>query len=387
MAFSTDVINTALDEFYRGDDEMLIFTTGDRAWDKLQEMPLKVIAGTGATFRFNVVKGAKGVSTPGGLGAPINFGTGQVYERGTDYKNMMHWGWREPEQDLRAINHPEQLANFLAMGMKREGAQCSDLMGQQVITGSAPTDVGGAFGGIFTLHGGTIASPVSYTPQPAGVAQRGLIVYATPAIQRSTPITRHGISAGTVSAWVNQYKNSTGGWAAGATYEDAIELLQDCTTGAMTAMAQGVVPAAYPDLGICSGTGYRKYLTYLRDGVRYVKGGDDGKDTGQNSMGGVYLGENTRLFWSKFINDALTTQFSGYNGVLKLINTRLLRHRTTKSYAGSSHQSDYRPRRWSFKSFPALAHEDQRHFRADAEMQITCLHLPAFGGMDGWDRA
>lgn len=382
MAYGATVLELTLDNYFKdGRRERQLLWQGDPVFEMLYDS-MKQLKDGGKTFSFDVKYGTKAAYSSGDEGR-FAIGSGNTYARGADARANIVGMWEENDIDLNALVSEGQIMSYIEDEVFGEMVGAQEHLAAQLLTGATPNEPRGAFGGFMTLHGGDGGTAVTYTALD-GVARNGLLYHDTKANQIAAGITRHGISSAEATTWVNQYVDNTGGsWAADTQVENAQQLFQACSRGARS-FSGGSVKYKSPTMGICSSAGYFKYLKYLRGQVRYVKGADDGSDTMQNVMGGALFEANCPLYYSYSIDDALTTQFSGYGGVLWFIYgpAFLLRYVNRNGYKGQ------KGRVWQSRPIPKEAFPDQNRqvFRFESEQQGTCLHLPSQGCMKGWNQ-
>lgn len=387
MAYGADVVELTLDNYFKdGRRERMLLWQGDPIfelfYDRMQRLP-----DHGTTFAFDVKYGSSARYTAGGTG-DANVGTATTYERGSDSRAKVTAMWAKENIDLDALAVAGQIPTFIEDEIFGEMVAAQQHLAEKVLTGATPNDPDSGFSQFFSLHGGDATTAVTYTGLD-GTSRNGLLYHASTATQISNNITRHGISSGTATTWVNQYVDGTGAsWAAGTTPKRARELYRACARGARQYSGSST-NYQKPTMGICSSGGYDQYLDWLKGSVRYVKGADDGTDTMQNVLGGVMFDEKCPLYYSYSIDDALTTQFTSggtpYGGVLWFLYAPAFRCR----YGGRPGSPNQKGRVWRAKAIPQFVEprKDRQLFRMDSEQQIVCLHLPSQGCMKGWDRA
>lgn len=395
MPYSTDEINLAIDNFYKEDpnNERILMWQGDPVYEALyDQMEGKSFEDNGYNFSFDVKYAARGRGTAMGSG-PLNVGANDATRvRGSDARGGCHWIWQIPERTINTLSGPKQLGQFLEKEMTGEAIQIGEYQANQLLcgTGGGPDLMMSQF---FTLNGGD-ATPVTYTPLD-GIARNGLINFQSTAAQISAGITRHGISAATVNKFVTQFvDNSAGSWAAGTQQRNLQKLIMACERGTPAFDRLGrKVQYRSPTHALCTNEGYLSYYNSLTSQVRYLKGGDDGSDfnTGYhaNARGGLLIGKGLPLWYCPTIDDAMTagTAYSGYNGVLMLINTNFFMVRYLNQNGAPTGQGRQHGRVWRMELMPPLAREDSRTFKGTKEEQIVCLVPGSCGGMKNWDAA
>lgn len=383
MAYGAAALELCVEHYFKdGRQERVLLNVGDPVaemiFNNMQQLP-----DHGTTFKFDVKYGSKHRATAMGTG-PIAFGGGNTYKKGSDARAGVHIGWSEENVDLDALVSPQQIADFVETEVFGEMIAAQAHLNQQIMTGTSD-DPDVAFSQIFTLHGGDDGTAITYTALD-GTARNGILYHASTATQIANSISRHGISAADANTWVNQYvDNTASSWGTPSTQiNSARQLYRACAQGTRT-FSGGNVTYKRPTMGVCSTIGYDNYLDWLKGSVRYLKTADDGSDTMQNVMGGALFDNNCPLYWSQSIDDALTTQFSGYNGVLWFLYGPAFRMR----YTNRPGSKLVKGRLWRAKAYPADI-EPTRYrqlFRCDWAGQGTCLHLPSQGCMKGWNRA
>lgn len=396
MGYSTDVINLAIDNFFKSDpnNERILMWQGDPVYENLYDQMegQNAQVDDGYIFSFDVTYASKGRGTAMGTG-PLNVGANDATRlRGTDARGGCHWIWQEPEQTINALNSKKQLADFLDKGMTAESIQIGQYQAEQLLcgTGGGPDLMMSQF---FTINGGD-ATPVTYTALD-GTARNGLINFQTTAAQIAAGITRHGISAATVTKFVTQFVDNSGGsWGAGTQKINMQRLKIACERGtpAFDRMGKKVTYRG-PNLGLCTSEGYLQYLATLREQVRYAKGEDNGDDTMANTAsgvsGGLLLGKGLPLWYCPTIDDAVTagTAYVGYNGVFILLNTKFFIARYLNQSGAPAGQGRQHGRVWRWELMPPALREDKRSFKGTKEEQFVCTLPGSCGGMKNFDAA
>jgi len=385
MAYGADVLELTLDNYFKeGRRERQLLWQGDPVAEMFYDNMKRLPNDHGTTFSFDVKYGTKARYTAGGTG-DANIGSGNTYERGSDARAKVTAMWAEENIDLDAMAVEGQIPSFIEDEIFGEMVAAQEHLFAKLLTGATPNDPDNGFAQFFTLHGGDGGSAVTYTALD-GVSRNGLLYHDTPAAQIAASITRHGISSAVANTWVNQYEadGATASWSADTQIDAAKKLYRACARGARS-YSGSKVNYRKPTMGICSSGGYDQYLKWLRGNVRYIKGADDGSDTMQNVMGGVMFDDGCPLYYSYLIDDALTTQFSGYDGVLWFLYGPAFRLR----YAGRPGSPNQQGRVWRAKAIPQYVEptKDRQLFHMVSEQQAVCLHLPSQGCMKGWNRA
>tara|TARA_R110000765_G_scaffold47073_3_gene96882 strand:+ start:741 stop:1829 length:1089 start_codon:yes stop_codon:yes gene_type:complete len=264
MAISPDVLQTALNELMPAYSELFV------KWHPLLD---KVLMGgnmdraslKGPKREFAVVTDGPGTVTAVQTGTEIIAGgRSQNAHRGNVIGPRLIYAFDVPGKDLAEANGEQDLARILQHYPELALADFHELIASQLGTGAGTGNVGS----FVTMNGNATFSP-------DGTARDGCFEFTSTALQNNTV---HGLTAGTVAGWTNQYEDIS---------SFATNGRSQMRKAYFAASRQGKTLGPV-DLMIGDEQSYLNYIEDLDDQVRVVKVEGD-KAPGQIRQGVKFL--------------------------------------------------------------------------------------------------
>ena len=268
----------------------------ERIWDKLDK---RQSGGEYAAFDVMIDGPGDATQIVGGSEA-YTYGNKNVIKQGRVYIPEVVYSYAVLGKDLRRAAGPSGVVKLIEKYPESAMMHLKQEVVRQFVTGTANIN---GLGGFLTLNRGA-----SFPPDTASLT--GAFEFETQANQNDTflNLAKEGAASG-VTGWYNQYGSAS------SFATDGKRTMRDVYNKCKIRGGK----YGNPDIGLCDSTSFNNYYDSLDDQVRYsIKSkGEEGSD----SVEGLMF-HQLKLFVEPVLDDELSSQFSGKNGVMFFLNTK-----------------------------------------------------------------